>query len=211
MRGMADDFLANFMGNPARAKVLRVFVFDQSGVFTVALAVKRSGVSLRVAEKEIKTLEEWGILKKGKFSITLSHGSNTKRVVGKQKEQAWTINPNFKYLGALSKFVHEVSPVHYNSIVVALRHSGRLATVVLSGCFVGDAARPADLVVAGDSLNESRLEQAVRALERKFGREIRYASFTTSEFRYRLTIQDRLLRDTLDYPHLVLLDKTRLL
>ncbi len=209
MRGMTEDFLGKFMGNAARGKVLRVFVFDQSGVFTLAQAAKRSGVSLRVIEKEIKTLEQWGILKKGKFSITLSNG--TKQIVGRQKEAAWTINPNFKYLGALSKFVHEVSPIHYNSVVVALKHSGRLTTVVLSGCFVGDTARPADLVVAGDSLNESRLEQAVRALERQFGREIRYAAFSTPEFRYRLTIQDRLLRDTLDYPHLVLLDKTRLL
>ena len=76
---------------------------------------------------------------------------------------------------------------------------------------MGDPSRPADLLVAADALNEGRLETAVRALEREFGREIRYAAFSAPEFRYRMTIQDKLLRDTLDFPHLVLLDKTRLL
>src|SRR3989344_9216028 len=104
---MTDDFLGRFMGNTSRAKVLRVFFFDQSGVFTASLAAKRAGVSLRAAVKEIKALEKWGILKHGKFTITLGNGTN-RAIGGKQKEEAWIIDPSFKYSAALSKFVHEV-------------------------------------------------------------------------------------------------------
>ena len=207
---MADDFLGTFMGNAIRAKVLRVFFLDQSGVFTASLAAKRAGVSLKVALREIKALEKWGMLKQGKFEITLANGSK-RAVGGKQKEEAWSVNPSFKYSSALSKFVHEVTPVHYKSILATLKGSGRYVAVVLSGSFMGDSSRPVDFLVAADGLNEARLETAVRALERQFGREIRYAAFSGSEFRYRMTIQDRLIRDTLDFPHLVLLDKTRLL
>ena len=56
-------------------------------------------------------------------------------------------------------------------------------------------------------MNEKRLEKAVRSFEPKYGREIRYAVFSTPEFRYRLTIHDKLVRDTLDYPHRILLNK----
>ncbi len=206
---MVDDFLGTFMGNAARTKLLRVFFFNQSGILTPVLAAKRAGVSLRVAEKEIALLEQWGVLKQGKFTIVLSGGA--RRIDGNQKGQAWTVNQSFKYSAALSKFVHEVSPMHYNNILIALRRSGRMATVVLSGSFMGDPSRPADLIVAADGINERRLEQAVRTLEPQFGREIRYAAFSTPEFRYRLTIQDRLIRDILDYPHLILLDKAKLL
>ena len=207
---MTDDFLGTFMGNTSRAKVLRVFFLDQAGIFTVPLAAKRAGVSVRAAQKEIKVLEKWGMLKRGKFSITLANG--TKRTIGgKQKEEAWNVNPSFRHAAALSKFVHEVSPVHYKSILTGLKGSGRIITVILSGSFVGDSSRPADLLVAADGLNDARLETAVRALERQFGREIRYAAFSGAEFRYRMTIQDRLIRDTLDFPHLVLIDKTKLL
>ena len=207
---MSDDFLGRFMGNPTRAKVLRVFFLDQSGVFTAPLAAKRAGISLRAAQKEIRALEKWGILKQGKFVITLANG--TQRMVGgKQKEGAWSVNSSFKHAAALSKFVHEVSPVDYREILKGLKGSGRFVTVILSGSFMGDASRPADLLVAVDALNEGRLETAVRGLERTFGREIRYAAFSGPEFRYRLTIHDKLVRDTLDYPHRLLLNKNNLI
>src|SRR3989338_7893661 len=207
---MADDFLSKVLGNAARAKVLRAFIFSPTELFTLPTVAKRSGAPLKAVAKEIKALEDIGIIKKGKLTITLANTS--KRLVsGKQKEQTWHFNTDFKHGRALSKFVHEVSPVSHSSIILALKGSGRLAAVVLSGSFVGDPTRPADLIIAADGLNEGRLARAIRTLEPEFGREIRYAAFSTTEFRYRLTVQDRLIRDTLDFPHLVLLDKTRLL
>jgi len=207
---MADDFLSKVLGNAARAKVLRAFIFSPTELFTLPTVAKRSGAPLKAVAKEIKALEDIGIIKKGKLTITLANTS--KRLVsGKQKEQTWHFNTDFKHGRALSKFVHEVSPVSHSSIILALKGSGRLAAVILSGSFVGDPTRPADLIIAADGLNEGRLERAIRTLEPEFGREIRYAAFSTTEFRYRLTVQDRLIRDTLDYPHLVLLDRARLL
>lgn len=208
---MKDDFLAKFIGSPARSQILRVFMFNPSEPFTLPALSKRAAISPQAAAREVKVLEALDIIKKGRqMSITLANG--TKRVVsGKQKVYTWTVNPDFKQLRALSSFVHEVSPIKYESIVAQLRRSGKVSAVILSGNFVGDETRPADLIVALDSLNERRLESAIKSLEPTIGREIRYAAFSTPEFRYRMTIQDRLIRDTLDYPHLVLLDKTRLL
>jgi DNA-binding Lrp family transcriptional regulator len=204
---MAEDFLGTFMGSNVRAKVLRVFAFNP-GVFTVSQVAKRAGVSARVAGEEIRELEKCGMLKAAKFIITVN---GSKAIAGKQKEQTWTMDQSFKHASAISKFVYEVSPMENKSIIIALRKAGRLSVIILSGVFVGDASRPADIIVAGDSVNEGRLETAIKALEPQLGREIRYSAFSTPEFQYRMTIQDRLLRETLDFPHLVLLDKTRLL
>jgi len=206
-----DDFLARFIGNPSRSQLLRVFMFNPLEQFTLALAAKRTKLSVKSAGRELKELEKLGVLKKGK-TMSIMLGNGTKRVVkGKQKVDMWMVNENFKHLRALSLFVHEVSPVRYDTIVGALKSGGKVSTVILSGSFMGDASRPADMIVALDTVNERRLESAIRDLEPLFGREIRYAAFTTPEFRYRLTIQDKLIRDTLDFPHLVLIDKTRLL
>ena len=205
-----DDFLARFIGNPARSQLLRVFMFNPKEQFTLTLAAKRTKLSVKIAARELKALEKLGVLKMGKMSITLGNGTN--RVVkAKQKIDTWSVNENFKQLRAISIFVHEVSPVRYDTIVGALKGGGKVSTVILSGSFMGDSSRPADMIVAMDTVNERRLETAIRDLEPMFGREIRYAAFTTPEFRYRLTIQDKLIRDTLDFPHLVLIDKTRLL
>lgn len=207
--GMADDFLGTLLGNPNRARLLRVFVLNQPQVFTVVQAGKRAGVTAAVLAREIQALAKLGVIKKAKFSIQI--GKERKIVAGKQKDEAWTLDPRFKYAPALSKFVHEVSPIQHKMIIDALKGSGRLSAVILSGSFVGDPSRPADIIIAADALNENRLEQAIRGLEPTLGWEIRYAVFTTPEFRYRLTIEDRLVRNTLDYPHFILLDKTRML
>ena len=208
---MKEDFLAQFIGSKDRAQILRVFTFNPSEVLGLSNVAKRAGVSIVAAARELKKLERLGIIKKGKsFAITLANG--TKRMVqGKQREDMWTLNKDFKQLRGVSSFIHETSPVKYDNIVSALRGGGRMSAVILSGAFMGDPTRPADLIVAADPLHERKLESAIRKLEPQFGREIRFAAFSTPEFRYRLTIQDRLIRDTLDFPHLVLLDRTRLL
>jgi hypothetical protein len=205
---MTQDFLADFIGSAHLARVLRVFILTQSESFTLGSASKRAGLSSTIVAKEIKVLERLGILRHATFALQLGI---EKEIRGKQKENLWIFNQQFKHAGALTKFVNEVSPAQHDVVLGALKGSGKIATVILSGVFMGDPSRPADLIVAADTLNESRLETAVKKLEPIFGREIRYAAFTTPEFRYRLTVQDRLMRDTLDFPHLVLFDRAGLL
>lgn len=218
-----SDFLSAFIGNGARARLLRVFLFNPNEVLTTAFAAKRAGVSAAAVTQEAKALEVLGIVKRGKVAkapvkvavkkvATKKKGKKVvKKVATPNFEVTYTLNPEFVHMRALSSFVHEVSPAQYDTIVDALKRSGKLGLVILSGSFMGDSSRPADILVAVDSLNEGRLEQAIKKLEPIFGREIRYAAFSTPEFRYRLTVQDRLIRDTLDFPHSVLLDRARLL
>ena len=50
-------------------------------------------------------------------------------------------------------------------------------------------------------------EASVRKLEAELGRELRFAAFTTEDFKYRVGVYDRLVRDVLDFPNRILLDK----
>lgn len=208
------------MGKPARARLLRAFIFNPNQHFTLAQIAKRSGVSADNAAKEIAMFESWELIRRSKMIIPqpaeIEPDRKKKSKAKKKKPRAtqeniWTLNDDFSHIRALSSFVREISPMEYDEIVASLQRSGKIATIILSGAFMGDLTRPADLIIAADVLNERKLESAIHALEPAFGHEIRYAAFTTPEFRYRLSVHDRLIRDTLDYPHLVLLDKVRLL
>lgn len=209
---MKEDFLASFVDSTALARVLRVFIFDQSGVSTVQQIARRAGVSLAMAQLEIKELSRLGIIKGRSIDTSAQLSENkTSKKSRRKLEKVWFVDPHFKHARALTAFVHEVSPAQYDVVLDALKRTGKLGVVILSGTFLGDNTRPVDLLVAAESLSEARLESAVRRLEPMFGREIRYAAFSTPEFRYRLTVQDRLIRDTLDYPHTILLDRGHLL
>lgn len=197
------DFLSRFMNDGMRARVLRALVLNEHEVFTPEQMSKRAALSASAAKSALVALERMGIARRGKVA---------RIEAGKKKplmREVWFFDPHFMYARPLVAFVREISPLKYEEVLDALKKTGRLSVVVLSGTFVGDTTRPADILLAGEGVSERRLEAAVRGLEGVFGRELRYASFPTDEFRYRLTVQDKLLRDTFDFPHRILLDKTR--
>lgn len=197
-----SDFLSSFT-TPLRASLIRTFALNDRVGFPLSEIAQRAGVSPKVVQKELRTLIDIGIVKEaaGEGASTKERAANTR----------YFFNERCKYANALATFVHEVTPENFDDVERALRGAGKMSTIVLSGIFIGDTKRPADLLLVADSVNEKRLENALRRFEPKYGREIRYTLFSTPEFRYRMTINDKLLRDTLDYPHRLLLNKKNLI
>lgn len=189
------DFLGSFVGSAARAKVLRLFLFNGSESFSAAEVAKRAQITRPAAQKEISFLKRLGVVK------TMSITRDRKKTIG------YELDTTEQHTRALLSFVREASSVEESAITAKLRGAGRLKLVIASGTFVDDTASRVDLLVVADALNERKLQSALRSIEADLGRELRYAAFLTEEFNYRLAIYDRLIRDVLDYPHRVFLDK----
>jgi len=183
--------LAKLFGSPARLKTIRLFVFNQDAAFTLADVAQRTKLSKDVARHELNDLFAIGLLRKK----------------GTQSPARYQSNPHFEHLSALDEFIRETTSVRPQDMIATLRRAGTLRLVALSGLFTGILEPKIDLLIVGDALDERVLTQAVRTLEAELGREIRYAFFTTVDFRYRLGVYDRLLRDVFDYPHRLLVDK----
>lgn len=183
--------LAKLFGSPARLKTLRLFVFNQDGAFTVNEIATRTALSKEVVRKEVAELVASGLLRKK----------------GVRTGARYQVDVRFEHLPELTEFIRETTSVRPKEIILNLKRSGALRLVVLSGHFTGIIEPKIDLLVVGDSLDERALARAVHSLEAEFGREIRYASFATEDFRYRFGVYDRLIRDVFDYPHRLLIDK----
>jgi hypothetical protein len=195
------DFLSAFVGSPARAKVLRLFLFNVDEAFTTAEIAKRAQVARAAAQKETSFLKRLGIVKPAEVRRTNEKSGATKKVAG------YELDASSQHLRMLQTFVRDSSSIEQDSITARLRPAGRLKLVIASGTFVDDAASRVDLLVVADALNERKLQTALRGIEADLGRELRYAAFVTEEFKYRLTVYDKLIRDILDYPHRVFLDR----
>ena len=210
MPPMQKDFLSALLDSPARARLLRAFVFDPDREFSIQDIAKRTALSAVSATREMKWLEKNAIVKRLKqISIELKNAGG-KKISRPRRVDAWKFNAEYPQAQPLARFVHEISPMKHEIVLKELRRCGKISVVVLSGSFMGDPSRPADVIVAGEDINVARLDAATKRLETELGREIRYAHFTPAELRYRMTVQDRLIRDTFDYPHTILLDKARL-
>jgi hypothetical protein len=183
--------LAKIFGSPARLKILRLFLFNQNTSFILATIATRTKLSADAVRDELSDLLDSGLIRKKGARATASY----------------QVNSRFEHLEALDTFIRETTNVRPQDIVSAVKRSGNVRLVVLSGLFTGQVESQIDLLIAGDNLEDRTLASVVRSLEAELGREIRYASFGTADFRYRRGVYDRLLRDVFDYPHRVLLDK----
>ena len=185
------DPLAKLFGSNARLKVLRLFLFNDDLSFTLADVVERTKTAKDPARKELSALTSMGLLKKksGKGAATFS------------------THRKFPHYDALQTFIRSTTNLGDADMVQPLKRAGNLRLVVLSGLFTGAFETKVDLLIVGDKLEDRPLDSAIRTLEAELGRELRFASFSTEDFKYRRGVYDRLLRDVFDFPHRILLDK----
>ena len=184
------ESLSRLFGSPARLRLLRLFLFNPASALTLEEVAARTRLLPVGAKSSVVELAAIGLLRKK---------------VGKPLR--YQINPRYEHLAALESFIRQTTNVRPSDIIAALKKGGALRLVLLSGLFTGAMESQVDLLIVGDQLSDRALGQAIRSLEAELGREIRYAAFPTRDFRYRMGVYDRLLRDIFDYPHQVLLDK----
>jgi hypothetical protein len=183
--------LARLFGSNVRVKLLRLFLFNEELSFSFADAAERSKSSRDNVRKELATLVAAGVVKKKTGKSGVVYGADRR----------------FPHYEALQVFIRSTTSLRESDTVNTLKRAGNLRLVVLSGLFTGAMEPKVDLLVVGDKLEERPLDNGVRALEAELGRELRFASFSTEDFKYRRGVYDRLLRDIFDFPHRVLLDK----
>jgi hypothetical protein len=185
------DPLARLFSSSARLKLLRLFLFNDDSAFVLNDISFRTSVPVDGARKELKVLLMAGIIKKrtGKEGVVYS------------------ANRRFSHYLALQTFLRTTTSLSDTDMITALKKAGALRLVSLSGLFTGAIETKADLLIVGDKLDDKQLEKAVHQLEAELGRELRFAAFSTEDFRYRVGVYDRLLRDIFDYPHRTILDK----
>jgi DNA-binding Lrp family transcriptional regulator len=197
---MAADPLAILFGSPARVKLLRFFLFNPSKEFTFDDISRRAKLVRRTARTEINALERAGVIKKKTIYQENEKGK-------KVKVQGYALDKKFPELQALQTFLFETAPINGKTVKKHLQKAGPIDFLCVAGIFVRDFEQRLDVLVAMKKLPESKVENALRALEAELGVEIRFASFTSEDLLYRVGMYDKLTRDIFDYPHEVIIDK----
>jgi hypothetical protein len=179
--------ISHLFGSEAKVKIMRLFVFNKGAIFTMKTIGDRVQVGPKVVRKELSSLMKAGLIHK--------------------RARGYILNNEYDYLKAVERFLVEASPVTEKEIIRRLSKAGTMRLILTSGVFKQDSEARVDLLVVGDKIKEGVLLRAIGTLEAELGKELRYAAFETPDFKYRLGIYDKLVRDILDYPHRKLVDK----
>lgn len=189
------DILEKLFGGAAKVRMMRLFLFNPDGIFPVPKIAKRIKAKQGDVRKELTVFEKIGFVKKRATTY------------GKRKTHGYILDPSFPYLDMLDRFLTSARPLTDKEMVRKLSRSGKIKMVVLSGVFLKDPDSRVDMLVVGDQLKPKALQNAISAIEADMGRELNFAAFETTDFKYRRSVFDKLVRDVFDYPHIIIHDK----
>lgn len=203
------ESLGKIFGSRHRVKVMRLFLFNQSSTFDLQDVVGRTQTKSVDIRKELNMLTKIGFLRKKNF-IKKTPGRVTKNnpnpAVKKTKKIGWTLNARFEMAEPLRVLLLDSELVNEKDLVKRIKKAGTIKLLALSGIFTYDPGRKLDLLIVGNTLKKDILEKEMAILESEIGRELRYAVFTTTEFEYRITMYDKLIRDTMENRHIKLIN-----
>lgn len=199
------EYLAKLFGSPARVKLLRLFLFNPERVYDRDDASHTARITPAVASKELASLARAGIIKRKAFyKEGMRPGSKTPK---RRKALGWVLEQKYPYRDSLARFMHSTLSVSDTEIRARLKSVGTLQLLVLAGFLINEKESPLDVLMVGERLNETEIQSVMRTIEAECGRDIRYTVLRTEDYLFRRRVRDKLVRDVMDRPHNVLIDR----
>ncbi len=200
------DILSKLFSSKPLVKIMRLFLFNPEICFEKKDIIERSKVTTKALRTELSILNSIGFIKKKTFYKEIPPHSQ-KGKAKKKKVQGWCLDSDFPYLYPLRLLLMSSDVVNRKETIKKFQKSGKIKLIILSGIFLKEENGRIDMLIVGDDINRKSIYTALKNIESEVGKELSYAIMDTKEFNYRLGMYDKFVRDILDYPHEILLDK----
>jgi len=193
------ETLAKLLGGIPRVKIMRLFLLNPEIGFETSDITDRCRISSTHSRRAVVQLAGMDLVQKRSLVKEVTNGRTGK--VSKKRVQGWFLNPSFPYINELRQLLVEGQFFKHSDIARRFKPAGRIQLLVVSGIFIQDSESRLDLLIVGDNLKKNVIQKTVSVLESELGKELSYAVFETADFKYRVSMYDKLLRDVFDFPH----------
>ncbi len=186
------QILENLLGGQNKVRLWKVFVLNPVKDFVLKDLIRLTKIKHDTLILELRDLMKFGIIKAGR----------------KEKVISYRTNRNFPLLSEITEMVLSVVPRSVEKILEKLNRLNRLKVVVLSGFFTSSKFTNSnlDLLLVFEKIPDN-VDVIVSELEYSIGKELSYSALDQTDFKYRHSIGDKLIRDVLDFEHIVAMDK----
>ena len=208
-----DTFLQILFESQAKIRLLRLFLQNQERDFTLQeieqlTQIKRASFS-RDLHKLIKAgfvQEKIGPMREIKKDISTA----LKKRSGQKKIPFYSVNTAFPVFDELHTLIIKSSTASRKKLLANIKRLGKVRLAILTGIFLNNETSRLDLMIVGDDIKKRSLERFLALTESELGKTLRYSVMDTDEFRYRMNMYDRFLRDVLEHDHEKLINKLSL-
>ncbi|MBI2640660.1 MAG: hypothetical protein HYW91_02095 [Candidatus Sungbacteria bacterium] len=209
-----EAILEKLFESVPKVKILRPFMRNPEYEFTFQELMERSQVRARSARTELKKLLRLGIVKNklARIQYEVRPKSRFRKkpplIVHKTKKaRVFYANQDFPFLTELRNLITKASVASRKKLHHQINGLGKVKLAILAGVFINNDNSRTDLFIVGDAIKRGKLENFLSKVESELGRPLQYTVMDTKEFKYRLDMYDRFLRDILEYPHEKLINK----
>ncbi|MCA9324734.1 transcriptional regulator [Candidatus Saccharibacteria bacterium] len=195
-------------GSKTRVKLLQLFYTNPNRSFYVREITRQIDEQINSVRRELANLLSVGIIVSDNANNRLYYEVN-------QKYEHYDAFHSIFGGGVVKRKKAKKGEEVKEEVVVAepadeLKALGNVELALYSGQFTRDETAGIDFLLVGD-VNMKALENYVSELEKKEGKDIRYAVMTTDNFTYRRQINDRFIIKVLEAKKQILVDKHNLL
>ena len=208
-----DTFLQILFESQVKIRLLRLFLQNQERDFTLPeieqlIQIKRVSF-IRELHKLIKAgfvKEKIGPVRDAKKDDA---GTFKKRRAGAKpkKTSFYAVNTEFPVFDELHALIIKSSTASRKKLLANIKRIGKIRLCILTGIFLNNETSRLDLMIVGDDIKKRSLERFLAITESELGKTLRYSVMDTDEFRYRMNMYDRFLRDVLEHDHEKLINK----
>jgi len=195
-----NEILENFLGSANKVKLWKVFLLNTNREFHLKDLIKLTRIKKDSLVLELRDLMRLGIVKASKKETAIIYKTNI----------------NFPLINEITEMTLSVVPRSADKILEKLNTLSRLKTVLLAGFFTTPLGRQRNMINTSNSSIDlllvfekvpENVENIVSELEFNMGKELSYCALDQNDFKYRHSIGDKLIRDVLDFDHIIAMDK----
>ncbi|MBX4204877.1 MAG: hypothetical protein KW788_01655 [Candidatus Doudnabacteria bacterium] len=128
--------------------------------------------------------------------------------IEKKKHRYFQVNKHFSLYPELLNMLRKNRSIPQDQLARAALKVGECRLIVFTGIFAGRPRIETDILFVG-RISARKLEQFLQLAEKFAEQEISYSVFTGPEYEYRLSMNDRFIKNILENNPAVILDKTK--
>jgi DNA-binding transcriptional ArsR family regulator len=183
-----NDPIEKLFFSPELVKVLRQLVFNPDDRYTKSDLTQSLKINKRTLTKVLKVLEESEVIKTSRRGRDVRYSADRKNdsLITLQKLLRYDYESNKRLLKKLFK------------------KTGSISQVILTGQFTENDRSPVDVVIIAKKYDEKGLSESIQQLGYKTGFEPRYLVLDPDDFAYRQEMNDRVVRNVIDFDHIQL-------
>jgi hypothetical protein len=190
--------IEQLFGSKTRVKLLQLFYSSPNRSFYVREITRKIDEQINSVRRELANLLSIGIISSEETGHRLYY----------------EINQDYEYYQALSAIFGGGKKATSKKVEATpseegdLKSIGNVELAFLTGQFTRDQNAEVDMLIVGD-FNQTKLDKYIAELEKKEGKDIRYAAMTKKDFDYRMQVKDRFITGVLHSKRQVLIDKNK--